>query len=158
VVVLPNGKGEVEFQLCDSVTSFQVVVLGHTTDGRLGSFTGDFESKKVFNLNATLPLEVTANDAIDIPVAIDNAADDHRIVSLAIELQGLVLVPGTASNAERKLEIAAGKRGRTIFRVQPTIKEGTATVKLKGHSQPFGSDAALYTIKVVPEGFPTTDQ
>jgi hypothetical protein len=158
VVVLPNGKGEVEFQLGDSVTSYQVVVFGHTTDGRLGAFTGEFQAKKLFNLSGTVPIEVTANDALEMPVAVENATDDQRTVSLSVEVQGMVLLPGTASNADRKLELQPKERTRALFRMQPTIKEGTAIVKIKGHTEPFGNDAVLYTIRVVPEGFPTTDQ
>jgi predicted anti-sigma-YlaC factor YlaD len=158
VVVLPNGKGEVDFQLPDSVTSFQVTVFGHTTEGRLGSFTGSFESKKLFNINGVVPNEVTSNDIIDLPVAVENATDDSRTVSLAVELTGATLLPAGSSSNDRKLALAGNERGRTLFRFQPTIKEGNVVVKIKGHTEPFGSDAVQYTIKVVPEGFPTTDQ
>ncbi|RDJ93094.1 hypothetical protein B4Q13_24315 [Lacticaseibacillus rhamnosus] len=33
---LPDGKGEVSFDLSDSVTTFQVTAFAHTLDGRLG--------------------------------------------------------------------------------------------------------------------------
>ena len=35
VLVLPNGKGEVEFALSDNVTTYEVLAYGHTLDGRL---------------------------------------------------------------------------------------------------------------------------
>ena len=37
VLVLPDGKAEVSFDLCDSVTTFQVTAFAHTLDGRLGA-------------------------------------------------------------------------------------------------------------------------
>jgi hypothetical protein len=166
VVVLPDGKADVQFQLCDSVTRFQVVVFGHTADGRLGAFTTDFEAKKPFNLNANLPLEVTANDTIDMPVAIENATDESKKIVLAVELQGLMHLSGTtgtsgpnalASRSEL-LQLKPRERTRMMFRMKPTIKEGNVIVKLRGETEPFGSDAARYVIKVVPEGFPIVEQ
>ena len=57
--------------------------------------------------------------------------------------------------AGRKLAIAApAERDRTIFRLQPTIREGIGIVKIKGDTEPFGTDAVKYRFRIVPEGFP----
>src|SRR5262249_1818611 len=55
-LVLPNGKGEVSFNLCDSVTTFQVAVVGHTLDGRVGAFTASLQSQLPFTLEPKLPI------------------------------------------------------------------------------------------------------
>ena len=75
-LVLANGQAEIGFDLCDSVTTFQVFVAGHTSEGRLGATTADVVSRKPFGLSATVPLEVTANDTIDLPVAVANNSDE----------------------------------------------------------------------------------
>jgi len=157
VLVLPNGTAEVGFMLSDSVTSYQIVAFGHTADGRLGSFLGEFESKKPFNVNAVLPLEVTANDVIDMPVSVENASPESRSIRVVLETHGLRLEPASPTAGEKKLELAPGKRDRVLFRLKPTIKEGIAVVTLKGDSEPFGHDTVQYTIKVVPEGFPISE-
>ena len=64
-LVLPDGKSEVSFDLCDSVTTFQVNAVAHTLDGRLGSLTTTFESRLPFTLEPRLPVEVTAGDRMD---------------------------------------------------------------------------------------------
>jgi hypothetical protein len=46
VLVLPDGNGEVSFELCDSVTSFQVRAVGHTLDGRLAEVAIELISRK----------------------------------------------------------------------------------------------------------------
>jgi hypothetical protein len=46
VLVLPDGKGEISFELCDAVTAFQVRVMGHTLDGRLAEVTSQVISRK----------------------------------------------------------------------------------------------------------------
>src|SRR5262249_51135337 len=45
VLVLPGGKAEVSFDLCDSVTTFEVTAYGHTGDGRLGASTARIDSR-----------------------------------------------------------------------------------------------------------------
>ncbi len=39
VLVLPGGKADVSFDLCDSLGAFEVTAFAHTLDGRLGSAT-----------------------------------------------------------------------------------------------------------------------
>src|SRR5439155_19238768 len=39
VLVLPDGKMDIAFDLCDAVTSYQVLAVGHTLEGRLGTVT-----------------------------------------------------------------------------------------------------------------------
>ena len=157
VLVMPNGTADVSFMLSDSVTSFQIVAFGHTADGRLGSFMGEFESKKPFNVNAVLPLEVTANDVIDMPVAVENASSESRSIRVVLETHGLQLEPASPTASEKRLDLLPGKRDRVLFRLKPTIKEGIAVVTLKGDSEPFGHDTVQYTMKVVPEGFPISE-
>src|SRR5262249_29497073 len=47
-LVLPDGKGEFSFHLCDSVTTFQVTAFAHTLDGRLGAATQTLDSRLPF--------------------------------------------------------------------------------------------------------------
>lgn len=158
VLVMPDGTAHVSFQLCDSVTQFQVIALGHTLDGRLGSFTTEFDSRKPFNLNANLPLEVTSNDTIDLPVVVENTTNDRKTVALSIQVNGLAIIPGTATNQERLLEVMPKVPQRSVFRLKPTMKEGNAIVTIKGTAEPFGTDTIRYTLKIVPEGFPIEDK
>jgi hypothetical protein len=45
VLVLPNGKAEVSFDLCDAAATYEVFAVGHTLDGRLGAATCTLESR-----------------------------------------------------------------------------------------------------------------
>ena len=56
---MPDGKAEVTFDLSDSVTRFEVLVLSHTLDGRLGSNSVEITSKLPFSVEPKTPLEVT---------------------------------------------------------------------------------------------------
>lgn len=155
-LVMPDGKVEVLFELCDSVTTFQVLAMGHTPDGRLGQATSEFESKKPFTLDPKVPLEVTANDTIDLPVAVRNSSNDARMVHVSLNLVGLVLM--SPSENEQHLRLQPQQGTRVIYRVKPAVKEGMVYVTVRGHTEPFSADSVQYGIKVVPEGFPITEQ
>jgi hypothetical protein len=45
VLVLPDGKAEVFFDLCDTAATYQITAVGHTLDGRLGTVTRTLESR-----------------------------------------------------------------------------------------------------------------
>jgi hypothetical protein len=46
VLVLPEGKGTSKFDLPDSVTTYRILVAGHTADGRLGSATREIAVRR----------------------------------------------------------------------------------------------------------------
>jgi hypothetical protein len=43
VLVLPDGTAEIDFDLTDSVTTYQIIVAGHTLDGRLTEETAELK-------------------------------------------------------------------------------------------------------------------
>jgi hypothetical protein len=148
-LVLPGGKAELSFDLCQSVTTFQVTAFGHTLDGRLGAVTTGLESRLPFTLEPKLPIEVTASDTIEVPVSIANNTDTRRAVWLRTAASGLNL----SGKDNDQLLVDAQARTRRIFRFQPAIVEGQAKLEITGQSVPF-SDAVSRTFTVVPDGFP----
>ncbi len=150
VLVLPDGKGTSQFDLADSVTTFQVLVSGHTLDGRLGAATTDLEVRKPLTVEPKLPIEVTANDKIDVPVAVANGTDARQSVTLQAQSQNLALTGNPSSAA---MELPPNGRARRVYRLQPTIVEGDAELRLDARSGGF-SDSVVRGFKVVPDGFP----
>ena len=91
VLVMPDGKGQVQFDLSDSVTRFQVLVLSHTLDGRLGSNIAEITAKLPFTVEPKTPIEVTQSDQIGIPVAVRNDLAKKTSVQLSARIKGLEL-------------------------------------------------------------------
>jgi hypothetical protein len=151
VVVLPDGKAEVSFELSDQVTNFEVTAYGHTLDGRLGAVTSTLESRLPLTLEAKTPIEVTANDKIDIPLAIANNTATARSVQLNAVFKNLSLLQGKAQD---QFNLAADGRTRRIYRLQPTSVEGMAELTFHGESKPFAGDDVRRVFKIVPDGFP----
>jgi hypothetical protein len=149
-LVLPGGQADVTFDLCDSVTTYQVAAFGHTLDGRLGAVSTTFESVLPFTLEPKVPIEVTAGDTIDLPVTVANNTDERREVDLRLAATNLHQV--TSTGVEH-LTVDADGRSRQIFHLEPAVVEGSATVHLDGQSRPF-TDTITRTFRVVPQGFP----
>src|SRR5258708_32682818 len=98
VLVMADGKAEAAFDLSDQVTSFEVIAYGHTLDGRLGTLTHTLESRIPLAFEAKTPIEVTASDKIDLPLAISNNTDKARAVNIHPEFSGLALIGGEAKD------------------------------------------------------------
>ncbi|MFO0926635.1 MAG: alpha-2-macroglobulin family protein [Gemmataceae bacterium] len=152
VLVLPDGKATVSFDLSDSVTSFQATAVVHTLDGRLGAATQRIESGLPFTLAAKVPQEVTAGDQLDIPVAITNNTPSPR--GLTLKLDPPAGLERLAGKTEETFPVPAEGRARRTFRFRPTLVDGTASLWLEGKAEAFPADAVRETIRVVPDGFP----
>jgi uncharacterized protein YfaS (alpha-2-macroglobulin family) len=152
-LVLPNGTVDIDFQLGDAVTSYQLLVFAHTADGNLGSLTKTFEARLPFTLEPKLPLEVTAGDRIDIPVSVANNTPQSRSMRMQLEASNMKLLNQANASGTATLDLAGDSRGRTIFSMQPTLVQGEAEITLEGISEPF-RDRIVRRIPIVPQGFP----
>ena len=150
VLVLPKtGKATIEFQLSDDIARYQVVVAGHTLDGRIGAITTTIEARKPFSIDPKLPLEISHTDRIDVPVRVTNDSDVQRSVDV-------VLTPnGFATEGKLAESIALGPNGkdRRIFRMKSNKLEGSASLVVEAASG-ADKDSIARTIRVVPDGFP----
>jgi hypothetical protein len=152
VLVLPGGKAEVSFQLCDSTTAFQATAFAHTLDGRLGSAKVVLESRLPLALKPKTPLEVTAGDRVEVPVAVTNNTAEPRPVRLAVrEHTNLHTLKG-ADKAETK--IPPESSARWLYGFQPAAQEGEAELVFEGTTPGLAADVARQTFRIVPEGFP----
>ena len=150
VIVLPDGKGQSSFELCDSTTTFQVLAAGHTLEGSLGAVTTEFTSRKPLTVEPKLPIEVTAHDRIDIPLALANNTNAPQAVTVSVQPTGLSLLDGKLTD---QLTLRPHERNRLLYRLQPSLVEGETQLRFDGRSGPF-TDNIVRSIKVVPEGFP----
>jgi hypothetical protein len=150
LLLIPLDGAKASFDLADEVTRYQVLVAAHTADGRLGSVETQIEARKPITVEPKLPVEITAGDRVDVPVACTNDTDASKIVALAAQAKGLNLV----GNSGESLTLTPQQSGRRVFSFQPTIAEGKAELRLSAKSQPFADDSVVRTISVAPEGFP----
>ncbi len=150
VLVLPeNGKLAVEFQLSDDIARYQVLVAGHTLDGRIGAVTKTIEARQPFSLDPKLPIEISHTDVIDAPIRVTNDSDDARKVTFAVAPIGL----RPEGAVPEFLDLGANGKGRKVVRLRADKLSGDAGVGVTGTSG-ADKDTILRTIRVVPDGFP----
>lgn len=152
VLVLPqDGQAMLKFDLSDSVNAYQVLVAGHTLDGRLGSVTSLIEVHKPIVVDAKLPHEIGAADKLDVPVMVTNNTPYLQRADVTLVLNDL---KADGETAAFKLDLAANGGGRQLVRLTPTTTEGPATIRAFGVVDPTLSDAVMRSVNVVPDGFP----
>lgn len=144
-----DGKAPVSFDLSDSVTTFRLLADAHGA-GRIGSGRAEIVSRIPFNLEPKLPLEVNAGDRIDLPVAVVNDSPGELDVALKLEHGDLVKLDG---DAERKLKLPAGKRGRESFILDVVGQKGDCPITVRGTAGNL-ADKISRKLKIVPPGFP----
>jgi hypothetical protein len=152
VLVMPDGKAQVKFDLSDSVTSYQVLVLSHTADGRLGASQANIAAKLPFSIEPKVPSEVTNTDELVIPVAVNNDLAKPASVTLSPRVKGLEILD---KQLERGLNLDPNQRKRVSYSFRPSITHGTAAVRMIGKTTGYG-DAVERSFKVVQDGFPIT--
>ncbi|MCI0639016.1 MAG: alpha-2-macroglobulin, partial [Gemmataceae bacterium] len=159
-LVMQDGKASLAFDLSDASTRFQVVVFGHTLDGRIGATTFEFASRLPVSIEPKMPIEVTSSDKIQIPLAIANDSNKGLPVSVQVFPKNLrwitdeKLMPLPGRGVELSLDPKA--RVREVFEFQPTIVEGLANLRFSCDFAELGKDIVERSFKIVPEGFPVT--
>jgi hypothetical protein len=152
VLVLPStGKTSIEFQLSDDIARYQVLIAGHTVDGRIGAITTTIEARKPFSVDPKLPLEISHTDRIDVPIRVTNDSDVRRNVSIALTQTGIL----SADRLEDTIALGPNGKDRRIFRLKSNKLEGEANITVEASSGPGSEkDAIAHKIRVVPDGFP----
>ncbi|MBT3375401.1 MAG: A-macroglobulin complement component [Lentisphaerae bacterium] len=144
-----DGKATVEFGLSDSVTTFRVMADAFGRNGALG--TGDLAIKSIepFYIEPKMPLEVTAGDAILLPIALVNATKETlRSVNLLVRGEGLTISQVTP------ISLAGLERGRQLVTITAD-KPGTYPVTITAAAGAY-TDTVTRSLTVKAAGFPVT--
>ncbi|MHC4599604.1 MAG: alpha-2-macroglobulin family protein, partial [Planctomycetota bacterium] len=147
-----DGKARITFHLSDSITSFRVRADAFSQTGALGSSDALVVSRKPFYLEPKLPLELTAGDLVEVPVALFNGTGDPLQARLSARLgKGLIL-----EGAEPTLILPGGRSERLYMTLVGGDHNGPVSVVLEGTAGSH-ADRVVRTIPVVPYGFPVEE-
>jgi hypothetical protein len=153
-LVLHDGHIDIpSFELCDSVTTFKVLVAGHTLDGRLGAATLDIDSRLPLTIEPKLPIEVTASDRLQIPVSIANNSEAHQHVTVHSLGRNVDVTP---VGGQASVSLGVDARRRVLYEVHPTITEGLADLRFDATAGAV-TDQVARSVRVVPDGFSVLD-
>jgi len=144
-----NGRATFTFDLSDSVTTFRVLADAISDEGSLDTADALIVSRKAFYLEPKLPLEITAGDVVEAPVALFNGTDGDLQATLEAAIgEGLVL-----EGAEPATTVPAGRSKRLYLTLVGGRHNGAVEVRLSGKAGAH-VDGVTRTLPVAPAGFP----
>ncbi len=149
VITDADGKAEVQLDMADSITSWRMSILASSADGALGSRDHGITVFQSFFVDIDLPVALTQNDEISLPIALYNYLDQAQEVELE-------LVDGSwfAVDGNRKLTVRLQPNEVTarFFRIKAKAPgKHQLTVYARGERK---SDAIRREIRVEPDGVP----
>ncbi|HVY60475.1 MAG TPA: alpha-2-macroglobulin family protein, partial [Planctomycetota bacterium] len=119
--------------------------------GALGEADAVVEVRKAFYIEPKLPLEVTAGDVIDVPVAMVNGTAQPLQVAFSASVgSGLALATKSGDHGGA---LAADGRGRDYVEIEARPWNGKVDVRFTADAG-GARDEVRRTIPVVPLGFP----
>jgi hypothetical protein len=147
--VLTDEEGFVSLQIpmADSITTWRLTALASSQDGRLGFATRGLRVFQDFFVDIDLPVALTQEDEISIPVGAFNYLPEAQQVRLVVEPEGWFELLGAG---ERTLTIASNDIEVVYFPIR-VLDFGRQGFQVTAWGEEM-SDAIRREVDVVPNG------
>jgi uncharacterized protein YfaS (alpha-2-macroglobulin family) len=142
-----SGFAELSVPLADSITTWRVTALASTQDGQLGFSNAALRVFQDFFVDIDLPVALTQNDEVAIPIAVYNYLPDTQSVRLQVKPETWFELQ---DQPEKTLQIAANDVEVVYFRIQ-VIQFGEQAFQVTALGDKL-SDAIKRSVTVVPDG------
>jgi uncharacterized protein YfaS (alpha-2-macroglobulin family) len=142
-----QGHLSLEIPMADSITTWRLTALASTQDGRLGATTAGIRVFQDFFIELDLPLALTQDDEISLPVGIFNYLPDSQDVRLVLEPADWFEL---LDEAEKEITIAGNDIDVVYFRIK-AVDFGRKAVKVTAYGSRM-SDAIQKEVTVYPNG------
>jgi len=148
VITDEHGRATVTVQMADSITTWRMQALASSQKGQLGSTTTGLRVFQDFFIDIDLPVALTQNDEVSIPIAVYNYLPKSQTVKLSLEQEPWFELVG--DEAEKSLDIAASDIKAVYYRIRAKgIGNHSLTIHARGTQL---SDAIKRHIEVLPDG------
>jgi len=148
IITDQRGEATVTVDMADSITTWRLSALASSQRGQLGSTSSGLRVFQDFFIDIDLPVALTQNDEVSIPIAVYNYLPEPQTINLALETQPWFEL--VDDEAEKSLDIAASDIRVVYYRLRTTgIGVHRLTVRARGSRL---SDAIRREIEVLPDG------
>lgn len=147
VITNENGTATLDIPLADSITTWRLAVTASSQRGELGANTKGIRVFQDFFADLDVPVALTQNDEISIPVAVYNYLSTAQKVRLQIEKQPWFQLQ---DDSEKTLTIASNDIDVVYFRIK-ALNFGVQKLKMTALGEKM-SDAIQREIRVYPDG------
>jgi hypothetical protein len=146
-----NGSATVEFDLCDSVTSFEVRADAITVvGGMLGEGSFMIEARRPFYIEPKLPLEMAEGDTAIVPIACCNGTGS--CLDVVLSASGAPPIVCVSPPPPVSVQPNTSARSLATFTVSAS-SAGSSVVAITGSAGAF-SDSVRRSVAVAARGFP----
>jgi len=143
-----RGQATTTVEMADSITTWRLQALASSQRGQLGSATTGLRVFQDFFIDIDLPVALTQNDEISIPIAVYNYLPHTQTVKLSLESQPWFEL--LDDDADKSLDIAGSDIRVVYYRIRAKkIGANALTVHAQGSKL---SDAIKRQIEVLPDG------
>lgn len=147
VVTGDDGLAEIRIPMADSVTTWRLSALASSQKGELGSATVGLRAFQDFFIDLDLPIALTQNDEVAVPVAVFNYLSVPQQVRLELKQEPWFEMLG---EPVQTMTIEANDVDVRYFRIKAAqFGQHKLTVTAYGEKM---SDAIAKDIQVVPDG------
>jgi uncharacterized protein YfaS (alpha-2-macroglobulin family) len=147
-----QGKAQLDLPLADSITNWRMNIDAVSAAGRLGSAETGIRVFQDFFIDLDLPVVLTQNDEISLPVTCYNYLSQSQTVKLNLEPLPWFTAQGPT---ERNVRLAPNEVRSIHFRIKAQdVGTHKLTVLAQGEKQ---SDAVRRSIRVRPDGSEIVD-
>ncbi len=143
----PDGKATLTMPMADSITTWRLAALANSATGQLGSTTAGLRCFQDFFIDIDLPVALTQNDQVSIPVAVYNYLPGEQAVSIELTEEPWFELTGDATV---RMTIAGNDVDVRYFTIK-ALKVGDHTLTVHGMGAKM-SDALTREIRIEPDG------
>jgi hypothetical protein len=143
-----QGRAQLSFKLADNITTWKMIVIGSTLDGRVGTAEKEIKAFQPFFVEHDPPRVLTEGDQISLPVVVRNYLSHPQKVDLEIKPESWFSLLGPA---QRTTSVIAGDATRETFdfRAIASVTDGKQRITAHGSSD---NDAIEKPVTVHPDG------
>lgn len=142
-----KGRGVLPLKWPDSITEWRVTATASTAMGRLGSTTHGIKVFQDFFVDIDLPVSLTQNDIVSVPVALYNYIKDSQSITLTLQEEEWYEL---LDQEEKLVTLEENEVSVVYFKLRAKkIGRHTFTVKAIGDKM---SDAIRRKIEIMPDG------
>ena len=147
VITDATGTATVEVQVPDQLTTWRVLGLAHSPEGRQAGAVHTFNSRLPVYVDPVVPAWLYVGDALDLPVQVVNMTDAEARLTLTAEGSGALVGGG-----EQSMVLGPSDTDRTAVRlVADSAGLGGVGATLTSEA---GNDEARRQVPVLPVGRP----
>jgi hypothetical protein len=141
-----QGRYTLDLKLADSITTWKLAASAVSADGRFGDAALDVAVRQDFFVEPSLPVALTRNDEVEIPVVVHNELTERQTVKIKLTEAAWF----SCRDGEQSVVLGPGEVKSARFRVK-ALKVGKQTLHVAAASERF-ADAVKRPLEVLPDG------